>query len=370
MQSTNKHIVISSYDDLKNPYYAGGGAVILDIISRELAKHYRITVLTGHFPDAKNHTKNNITYKYLGTSILGPKLGQLTYLFLLPIYAKTMTFDVWLENFTPPISTAFLPLITKKPIVGMAHMLAGEDMTRKYHLPFFLLEKISLRIYNYIIVLSKYYEEKIKKINKNVKIFTIPNGVESVPISKSKKIKEYFLFLGRIEINQKGIDLLIESYKKIKQNFRLPLIIAGGASESELKKLNKLMRNSGFQESIKYIGKISGFTKQQTISNAKALIIPSRFETFPRVALEALAQKIPLVGFDIPGLSWVPKTCMRKATAFQPESLAHELEQIVLNRSETNKMINKAFLLTKKFTVENMVKGYLSAIQTVLNENK
>src|SRR4051812_43402090 len=97
-----KKVIISSYDDLKNPYYAGGGAYAVHEVAKRLAQKYHVEVLTSSYPQAKDEKVNDVSYKRIGVPRFGPYLGQLIFQARLPFYARTLDYDLWIENFTPP----------------------------------------------------------------------------------------------------------------------------------------------------------------------------------------------------------------------------------------------------------------------------
>ncbi|MFZ1735598.1 MAG: glycosyltransferase family 4 protein, partial [Candidatus Moraniibacteriota bacterium] len=186
-------IVMSNYDDKRNPWYAGGGAIVVHEVARRLAKTYSVEVITGSYPGSKKREViDGVCYQRVGFSFFGPWIGQLSYWILLPFYSVFRTFDVWIESFVPPFGVSILPWITSKPVIGLIHMLPGMDMWRKYRLPFFLFERMGLRWYDRFIVLSDSMGKAIQKYNKRAKIHVIPNGVDMPNLGK-KREKEHLL---------------------------------------------------------------------------------------------------------------------------------------------------------------------------------
>src|SRR5882672_534536 len=99
--------------------------------------------------------------------------------------------------------------------------------------------------------------------------------------------EKYLLFLGRTEVDQKGLDLLIDAFQKFHTKYTgYKLIIAGTGNEKEVSKLKELIYNSGLIGAIIIKGKVSGRTKEILMRKASAVIISSRFETYSLVALE------------------------------------------------------------------------------------
>ena len=163
-----KKIIISNYDDVKNPFYGGGGAYAIHELAKRLSSDFDVTVVTAKYPHSKNEIMDGVWYERIGISNAGPKIGQFIFYFLLFFYFKFKKFDLWMENFTPPFSTNFLQLFTKKPVVGLVYMLVGEDMKRKYKLPFDLIEKIGIKTYKYFITPTEFAKKKILQINPSV----------------------------------------------------------------------------------------------------------------------------------------------------------------------------------------------------------
>src|SRR5947209_2354 len=115
MGTKNKlSIIISSYDDIKNPVYGGGGAQAVHQLAKKLAARYTVTVLTGTYKKAKNEMVDKVLYKRVGSDIFGHKIGQLLFQYALLRHAKKGNFDIWIESSTPPFTFSLLPLFCKK----------------------------------------------------------------------------------------------------------------------------------------------------------------------------------------------------------------------------------------------------------------
>jgi len=65
---------------------------------------------------------------------------------LLPAAARRIGHELWIESFTPPFSTSFVPLFARGPVVGFAQNPSGREMSHRYKLPFFLIERFGLRL--------------------------------------------------------------------------------------------------------------------------------------------------------------------------------------------------------------------------------
>lgn len=327
-KKTGKPIIIfSSYDDRDNPAYGGGGAFAVHQAAKRLAKKYAVFVLTGKFPGCLHReSSDSVHYERIGSAFFGPKLGHLIFHFALPFYVISKKFDIWIESFTPPFSASFLPLFTKKPVIGLAHMLSAEDMQRKYYFPFVLIENLGLKYYRHIIATSKHFQDRIAAQNPSAQIALISNGVcLNKFLLKKKYDAEYISFLGRIEIDQKGLDLLLEAYKKIADKIKIPLVIAGSGTYKNINDLRRLIKKLDLEGRVLLVGRISEKEREVFFRRSFLNIVSSRFETFSMVALETIASGTPLVAFNINGLQWIPEQCCIKAPEINSDSLARAI---------------------------------------------
>lgn len=366
MENKNLPIYFSTYDDIKNPHYGGGGAIAVHEVAKRLSKKYDIRVVSWDYNGKKKETIDGVKYERFGMPMLSPKIAMFAYQLGLPFIAAKKTYTLWFESFCPPFTTSFLPEFTKKTVVGIVHMLAAEDMERKYKLPFHLVQNSGIKKYNHIITTSEMIKKKIEKIYPKISPIIISNGVTAVykPLLNKKK---YILFLGRIEVDQKGIDLLIGSFRQFhSQKNDYQLIIAGDGDPKEIAKVEYLIKSLNLKESIVMKGKVTGKTKETLLKNAACVVVPSRFETYSLVALEAMSHGTPLVCFAIDGLSWIPKNVVKKVNPFAVESLAKTLMSIVSDKEATQKMVKEANAYAKQFTWDAITKKYIEYISSLL----
>lgn len=368
MKTAKQHIIISTYDDIDNPHYGGGGAIAVHEVARRLSSDYRVTVLSGMFPGASARLiRDGVTYIHIGTTGLGSKLGQMAFSAILPYYARQMKYDLWIESFTPPFSTSTLPLVCHKPVIGLVHMLAAQDMERKYKLPFRLIENAGLKWYRSFIVLNMSMKKKVLAANPNAQVTVIPNGV-TMPHEKVQLEGKYFLFMGRIEMNQKGLDLLLNSYAAVNHKLNHPLIIAGTGNENELKHLKHHIHRLNLENHVKLVGRVTGAAKEDLFRKCLAVVCPSRFETFPLIALETMSYKKCLVGFDIEGLNWIPDSCRAKVPQFSVEGLSKKLVQLSSAPDQATAIGERSFEFVKQYDWTTATKQYKEFIAETLRQ--
>lgn len=368
MQNSKRpSVIFSNYDDLNNPYYGGGGAIAIHEIAKRLTQKYDITVITGKYPSSHDAILDKVQYKRIGLENAGPKLGQIIFQIILPFYVFRSNFNLWIESFTPPFSTSFLQLFSKKPVIGLAHMLSSEDMRRKYKLRFDLVERIGLRTYRNFITITEAVKKKILQANPNAEIQVIPNGVNLSEVNKRKNhLGKHILYLGRIEINQKGLDLLLNAYSHIHNKTDYDLSIAGSGATTDLNKLRKIIKKLKIEKRVKLLGRVSGKAKENLLLNSSLIIIPSRFETFSMVALEAMAYGLPIITFDIEGLSWMPEHSRIKVNPFDSMELAKAMMELSQNYELAKKMKLIGIKYAKANTWGKIAKQYSKFFESIM----
>ena len=121
-----------------------------------------------------------------------------------------------------------------------------------------------------------------------------------------KKVNEYALSVGKLE-KAKGFDLLIKSWKDIN----LDLIIVG--SGDEYKDLISLISSYKLDNKIKIINEVNHENLVKFYKKASVLLIPSRSEGGPKIALEALNHEVPVLSTDVGYMSKIlPKEFLAK----------------------------------------------------------
>lgn len=291
------------YDDINNPWLGGGGAVRTYEIYKRLAERHKITVITGNYPNAtREEEKDGILYKRIGSG-KNYLWSRLTYSLNAPKVIKKSDCDIVIEDFSA-FSPCFSPLHTKKPVIASIQNLYGVHAIKKYRLlgfVAFIFENLGLKLYKNYVVVSPSIENKLKSSNVG-KINMIPNGVDTSLVHLATIEKKYILFIGRIDIYQKGIDVLLKSFSKITKHEKIKLIIAGSGKKKDITKLKHLIEIFALGDRVDFLGKISEQKKKELLSNCMFVCMPSRFESWGMVAIEAAACEKPIIGAKISGL--------------------------------------------------------------------
>ena len=126
--------------------------------------------------------------------------------------------------------------------------------------------------------------------------------------------KRMVLFVGRIE-PLKGVDTLLRAMKQVAEDCGgcegLTVAIVGGdPSESEeqmtaeMARLHRLRAELGIEDLVTFLGKRDQDTLPYYYSAAEVVVMPSHYESFGMVALEAMACGTPVIASRVGGLKF------------------------------------------------------------------
>jgi D-inositol-3-phosphate glycosyltransferase len=158
---------------------------------------------------------------------------------------------------------------------------------------------------------------KIRVIPPGVDVETfhpIPRHIAREAIGISDK-DELLLFVGRLE-PLKGIDTLLRAILILKQQIpslvdTVCVSIIGGIAEqedqqdAELERLQALRAELGLGDMVTFLGGRSQEALASYYAAAEAVIMPSHYESFGMVALEAMACGTPVVASEVGGLAYL-----------------------------------------------------------------
>ena len=171
------------------------------------------------------------------------------------------------------------------------------------------------------------------------------------------KKSEYALAVGRLE-KVKGFDLLINSWT----NINTKLVIIGSGKEKNT--LINMINVKGLHEKVTIIDNVQKNELINYYRNAKLLIISSRDEGGPRVALEALYLEIPVLSTNVGHMSkLLPKELLAKTNDLI--SLQAMLERYVdkidtINQDAVFEFITKEFSIDEKISeIKDIYKSLL-----------
>ena len=287
-----------------NPYARGGLPNVLHETLKILALQHKITCYTGLWPgESRTLEVNGIKYiqKGIGKSKYVNRLSfSINRTFSKPDYNPDLILLPW-DRYAPVmIKTKQCPVILN---LHLDYFNAPSKLKIIEPLVRSMLIK-TLKDSHYLMAVSQGAIKNAKQYTRSLRFFSIINpGIskEIFAYSKGQVREDYLLFLGRLDIRHKGIDTLLEAYKR--SSVRVPLKIVGEGSDKN--RLYQLVKKLNLKDRVEIVGWVEGEAKFAILRQCLAVCMPSRLEGFSTVALEAAAMGKAVIGTRVDGLDEV-----------------------------------------------------------------
>lgn len=187
------------------------------------------------------------------------------------------------------------------------------------------------------------------------KLIMIPNGVEVEEYDKYADVdlnsfrnrfalpeEKIVLFVGRL-VHEKGVHTLISAAPKILEQVNAKFVIVGNGYMKE--SLSTLVKNMGLDHKFLFTGFLDDETLRKLQKCADVSVVPSLFEPFGIVALEAMAAKSPVVVSDTGGLSEIVEHDVTGVKVYpnNAQSLAWGVTRVLLDEKYANMLRENAY---------------------------
>ena len=166
------------------------------------------------------------------------------------------------------------------------------------------IENLGLLCADLVTVNSEAMRDELYQRFQQTNIKVVENGVttdEFVPSKEWPNDDGYILFVGRL-VEQKGVEYLLRALLYVNerfQNIKLKIVGDGPCKTS----LEMLARDLTISDQVEFLGKIDELERRVGLYQAaRIVVIPSVYEPFGIIALEAMACQRPVVASRTGGL--------------------------------------------------------------------
>ena len=221
------------------------------------------------------------------------------------------------------------------------------------------------------------------------KLVVIPPGVDvshfyPIPADEArayiglKPEDRMILFVGRIE-PLKGVDTLLEAMSclQMKESRPVHLAIIGGdpaASpedmNAEMARLKNLCEVLGLDQSVVFLGVRDQDKLSYYYSAAEVVVMPSHYESFGMVALEAMACGTPVIASEVGGLAYLVRDGETGFTipAEEPETLCEKLSWLLNDDELHAKMSAQAAAYAQDYAWEKIAKQIVDVYEGLVKQ--
>lgn len=195
----------------------------------------------------------------------------------------------------------------------------------------------------------------------NSKYIIIPNGID-----EKESVKELFntdvikgIFIGRLDIYHKGLDLLIQACGKLKgelERNNCKIYIHGPEMGKSKSKLEELIANYRLENIIFIKEAVYDNEKQKRLLESDFFILTSRFEGHPMGLIEALSYGLPCLATNGTNMAEEIKKADAGWTAeVSVESIVGALKSLLKERNFSQKGRN-ALNLSKRYNWDTLAR--------------
>lgn len=378
------------------PRIVGGISPHVYNLSEELAKlGEEVSVITCDYPGAPEFEDINGVHVYRVDSYKSPTTDFESWVYLMNVnmqikaakiigLGKEKVDIIHAHDWLVATSSVSLKHIYRKPLVTTIHSTEYgrrngiyNDYQRNIHGAEVWLAHEGWRV----ICCSDYmasevsYDLGLPRSNIDV----IPNGIDinefTEPYDRNNFRNQFanndeklILFVGRL-VHEKGVLTLIEAARRVLQNVNAKFIIAGtGYLWDEIMRRTIQM---GISNKVYLTGFIDDAKLRLLYRTADVCVVPSLYEPFGIVALEAMAAKTPVVVSGVGGLSEVVENDLTGVVVYpdNPDSLAWGITKVLKDKGYSDWLRANAFkAVAEVYNWRSIGKRTLSFYKRVLKE--
>lgn len=216
------------------------------------------------------------------------------------------------------------------------------------------IEQYVLKKAKAVQVLSSSHVPYLRRYGVDTPAIVVPNGfdpeevkgvVYKVTSRGEKKGNNHIslVFLGRIDAYTKGLDLCIEALSLLSNQDNIKLIIQG-PDWGDKDKLKKLSEDLGVNHIVHFLPSNYDESSISLIARHDCLILPSRYDGFGFVVLEAMLAKRPIIVSNQAGSAeHVIRAECGITVEPDPKSIASGIEEMIKRRNEWDKMGERGY---------------------------
>jgi len=213
------------------------------------------------------------------------------------------------------------------------------------------------------------------------KLVMVSNGVDFETYTKTKKEdlsnfrsrfalpeEKIVLFVGRL-VYEKGVHVLVNAIPKVLSKVNAKFIIVGNGYMKD--QLLNIVKSMGVFNKVMFTGFVDDETLKRLQSCADVSVVPSLFEPFGIVALEAMAAKSPVVVSDTGGLSEIIEHDVTGVKVYpeNPDSLAWGITKVLLDDGYANWIKSNAYKkIQEKYDWYKIAQQTKNVYQSILSE--
>ena len=347
--------------------------VATEVFTTDLQRDSPFQRLNGHsgsapFPVRRFRAERFAVMPH-GLAILAPSMA------LAALEATPDVIHAHSYGYFPTFSGAFAELMRGTPLVITPHSDPGGASLSK-RLFDRVIPALTIRRADRVIALTSVEAEHLRRLGvRPERIRIIPNGVDlsefaGLPTRQPNGQEANLLFVGRCYPRQKGLEYLVRAIALLPSRRTVKLSIIG-EDWGGVENLRLLSRAQGVERQVTFRGPLTRGEVIRAFASTDVFVLPSLFEPFGIVLLEAMAAGVPVVASRVGGIVEVvedERTGLLVPPA-DPTALAGALERLISDPSLRRVMGAEARRRASRYSWDLVVPRIVEVYREAITES-
>jgi len=227
------------------------------------------------------------------------------------------------------------------------------------------------RVWKRVVVNSKFMLDDLRRLGDySGKIVIIPNGVNVEEIRNASEVDllgtPSFLFVGHLEYG-KGVDILLAAFRNLQRRIKGAHLhlVGSGSMESYCKGFV----SKHHQQNVHFWGSANVELTRRLLRSCDICVLPSRYEAFGIVLLEAMAAGKPIISTKVGGIPEIV-TDQRNGLLVEPEQgqLAQAMEILCTRKDLVEEFSDNNCIDVGRYSWQAIGQEYIRLYNSVAND--
>jgi len=244
------------------------------------------------------------------------------------------------------------------------HYLKGFCWPRLSGIYYFISQSLVLLLVkkcaSLVLVSNRWDRDTLIRKGFDSKKILVSYGAVNIEEAETIEIKEKHYdccYIGRFH-PQKGFKDLIDIWGIIVQEISTAKLVVIG-DDVNLKQVKSIVKKRGLENNINFRGFLGGSDKTKVVKSSKLAVVPSYYESFGMVILEAMASGVPVVAYKLPVYQDIYTQGIKMIEIGNKSKFAKEIITLLKNKTEIEVLSSQARELSKQFSWQNTAQEIL-----------
>ncbi len=204
------------------------------------------------------------------------------------------------------------------------------------------------------------------------KVTLLPNWIDfnqkpKQPPNQTQELDPSIVFVGRLH-PVKRVSLLLKAFAQLKNTFPTANLKIVGDGEERVS-LTELSKKLNLENSVNFMGFQNHEKVLHIMSQSDLIVLPSKMEGNPRVLVEAMMLKVPIIAANVIGIKDIIQHGQTGHLFNQesPEELASAINYVLTNKQYATKISENAYIFAKQnFSKETAQKRIGEDISSII----